>query len=176
MREGRAAFLRQFPSLAGADFRGQMPDPADPGTFERCKLDHSEREKNREIYELHRDLLQLRREQAAFRAQRPRGLDGAVLSAESMVLRYFDDGGEDRLLLINLGRDLDLAPAPEPLLAPPADMDWAILWSSEHPRYGGGGTAPLDTNQCWKIPGHAAVILQPVRALHPSNSMVGTKP
>ena len=176
VREGRAAFLRQFPSLAGADFRGQMPDPADPGTFERCKLDHSEREKNREIYELHRDLLQLRREQAAFRAQRPRGLDGAVLSAESMVLRYFDDGGEDRLLLINLGRDLDLAPAPEPLLAPPADMDWAILWSSEHPRYGGGGTAPLDTNQCWKIPGHAAVILQPVRALHPSNSMVGTKP
>ena len=35
------------------------------------------------------------------------------------MLRFFGDGGDDRLLLVNLGRDLHLDPAPEPLLAPP---------------------------------------------------------
>ena len=48
-----------------------------------------------------------------------------------------------------------------PLLAPPAGQQWAILWSSEDPRYGGLGTPPLDTTEGWKIPGHAAVVLQP---------------
>ena len=34
---------------------------------------------------------------------------------------------------------------PEPLLAPPEDTLWDILWSSEDPRYGGSGTAPPET-------------------------------
>ena len=41
--------------------------------------------------------------------------------------------------------DLHLDPAPEPLLAPPADAGWIILWSSEDPKYGGTGTAAPDT-------------------------------
>jgi maltooligosyltrehalose trehalohydrolase len=86
------------------------------------------------------------------------------------VLRYFgDDGGvqgDDRLLLVNLGIDLHLDPAPEPLLAPPADSEWTTLWSSENPKYGGIGMAPLDSpprdiGENWRIPGHAAVVLKP---------------
>ena len=96
-------------------------------------------------YALHRDLLQLRREDPVFRAQKPRGVDGAVLAPEAFVLRFFGDGGDDRLLLVNLGRDLHLDPAPEPLLAPPENAVWDVLWSSEDPRYGGDGTAPPDT-------------------------------
>ncbi len=72
---------------------------------------------------------------------------------------------DDRLLLVNLGIDLHLDPAPEPLLAPPADSGWIILWSSEDPQYGGTGTAPLDTptrtGRTGRIPGHAAVVLKP---------------
>jgi maltooligosyltrehalose trehalohydrolase len=161
IREGRAEFLAQFPSLAAPEVQKSFADPGDPATFQRCKLDHSERETHREIYDLHRDLLQLRREEPVFRAQKRRGLDGAVLSSEAFVLRYFGDDGDDRLLLVNLGVDLHLDPAPEPLLAPPAESEWIILWSSEDAKYGGTGTPPLDTEDNWRIPGRAAVVLKP---------------
>jgi maltooligosyltrehalose trehalohydrolase len=168
IRQGRADFLAQFPSLATSEMQERFADPGDPATFECCKLDHSERETHREIFDLHRDLLKLRREQSVFRAQKRHGLDGAVLSPAAFVLRFFgaqdearDDSGKDRLLMVNLGVDLHLDPAPEPLLAPPPDCEWAILWSSEDPKYGGIGTPPLDSDQNWRIPGHAAVLLKP---------------
>ena len=110
---------------------------------------------------MHRDLLRLRREDPVFRAQRPRGVDGAVLGPQTFVLRYFADDGNDRLVLVNLGRDLHFDPAPEPLLAPPEGRRWDILWSSEDVRYGGCGTAPLDTEENWRIPGEATVALCP---------------
>ncbi len=138
-----------------------LPRPEDPATYERCKLDFSERERHKSAYDLHRDLLKLRREQPVFRAQRPRGVDGAVLGEAAFVLRYFAEDGQDRILVVNLGRDLRLDPAPEPLLAPPAGKTWDILWSSDDPRYGGNGTAPLDTEENWLIPGEATVVLQP---------------
>ncbi len=89
VRRGRAEFLAQFRSIATRETRSKLPDPAAPATFERCKLDHAERERHREVYELHRDLLRLRREDAVFNAQEPRALDGAVLGPEAFVLRYF---------------------------------------------------------------------------------------
>ncbi len=169
--EGRAEFLAQFPSLATPAMQKLFADPGDPATFERCKLDHSERQTHRQIYDLHCDLLKLRREEPAFRAQNRRGLDGAVLSHDAFVLRFFSaDAGEksgDRLLLVNLGVDLHLDPAPEPLLAPPADSEWTTLWSSENPKYGGTGTPRLDCpapdEDNWRIPSHAAVVLKPRR-------------
>jgi maltooligosyltrehalose trehalohydrolase len=169
IRRGRAEFLAQFPSLATPEMQQRFADPSDPATFERCKLDHSERETHGEIYDLHRDLLKLRRDEPALRAQQRHQVDGAVLSSEAFLLRFFgdqNDTGDDRLLVVNLGIDLHLDPAPEPLLAPPADSEWIMLWSSEDPKYGGIGTPPLDTPRCnpgknWRIPGHAAVVLKP---------------
>jgi maltooligosyltrehalose trehalohydrolase len=161
IRQGRAEFLAQFPSLATPEMQKRFADPCDPATFERCKLDHAERGIHREIYDLHRDLLKLRREEPAFRAQKPHSVDGAVLSGEAFVLRFFGDAGDDRLLIVNLGFDLHFDPAPEPLLAPPADSEWTTLWSSENPKYGGAGTPPLDGDENWRIPGHAAVVLKP---------------
>lgn len=161
IRQGRVEFLAQFPSLATPEMPPRFADPAAPATFERCKLDHSERETHREASALHRDLLKLRREDPVLRSQKPRGVDGAVLAPEAFVLRFFADTGDDRLLLVNLGRDLNLDPAPEPLLAPPADSEWATLWSSEQPCYGGTGTPPLDGEDNWQIPGYAAVLLKP---------------
>jgi maltooligosyltrehalose trehalohydrolase len=163
VRAGRATFLAQFRGLATPEMSGLFADPADPATFERCKLDHRERETNAQVLALHRDLLRLRREEAVFRAQRTNGVDGAVLAGEAFLLRFFGEQEDDRLLLINFGIDLHLDPAPEPLLAPPAGCEWAILWSSENPKYGGTGTALLDTQENWRIPGHAAVVLKPER-------------
>jgi maltooligosyltrehalose trehalohydrolase len=162
IRLGRAEFLAQFPSLATPGMQERFADPSDPATFERCKLDQSERESHREIYELHCDLLKLRREDPVFRAQKQHGVDGAVLSSQTFLLRFFGDHGDDRLLLVNLGVDLHLDPAPEPLLAPPADLEWTTLWSSEDPKYGGIGAPPLDSELNWRIPGYAAVVLKPI--------------
>jgi maltooligosyltrehalose trehalohydrolase len=162
VRDGRAEFLEQFRSFATEEIQSRLPDPTDPDAFERCKLDFAERQRHAEIYAMHIDLLKLRREDIAFSAQRKRAVDGAVLADQAFVLRYFVDDGSDRLLIINFGADLNLVPAPEPLLAPPDNTRWETLWSSESARYGGSGTPMLDTEDSWRIPGHAAVALAPV--------------
>lgn len=159
IRDGRREFLSQFPSLATPAVAARLSDPGDPATFERCKLDHRERDVHREAYDLHRDLLRLRREDAVFSAQRRGGVDGAVLGPEAFVLRFFGAAGDDRLLLINLGRDLHLDPVPEPLLAPPEEREWRLIWSSEDPRYGGSGTGAIESRSNWRVPSHAAAVL-----------------
>jgi maltooligosyltrehalose trehalohydrolase len=169
VQEGRLKSLSQFPELAQPDMQAIQPEPGDRSTFERCKLNFSERERHAPVYKLHRDLLRLRREDPVFRSQQLKGVDGAVLGAEAFVLRFFEgpdatrgaSSGQDRLLLINLGRDLELNPAPEPLLAPPEGMGWKLLWSSEDPSYGGSGTGPFEEDKSWSIPGHAAVVMTP---------------
>jgi maltooligosyltrehalose trehalohydrolase len=161
VRRGRAEFLSQFPSIACPEMQSRLPNPGDPRTFERSRLDLSERHRHREAYALHRDLLRLRRQDPVFQSQRPGGVDGAVLCPDAFVLRFFAENGHDRLLIVNLGRDLQYDPAPEPLLAPPEHMCWKTLWSSEDPYYGGSGTPPLETETNWHIPGEAAVVLTP---------------
>jgi maltooligosyltrehalose trehalohydrolase len=159
VQQGRADFLAQFPSIASlrGEFIGKAQDPA---TFERCKLNDAERRDNKVWVELHRDLLGLRREDPVFHAQRSDWIHGAVLGHSAFVLRFFGGTHGDRLLIINLGRDLHLRPAPEPLLAPPDEARWEILWSSEYPQYGGSGCPPMRKTGTWKVPGHCAVVMQ----------------
>ena len=161
VRRGRLEFLAQFPSLALPEMQSRVPDPSSPDTFRAARLDFRERQTHSTAYNLHRDLLALRRSEAALRAQRPRGVDGAVLGEAAFVLRFFADGDDDRLLIVNLGRTLHLNPAPEPLLAPLGRSAWTLRWSSEDPRYGGSGTPELETADNWRIPAEAAVLLAP---------------
>jgi maltooligosyltrehalose trehalohydrolase len=159
VKEGRGKFLAQFRSLSLPEMQEILADPGNPHTFEASKLDFSEREKNAALYALHKDLIALRSSDAVFSAQRYRGVDGAVLAPLAFLLRYFGEGNGDRLVTVNLGTDLHLDPAPEPLLAPPSGKRWHVLWSSEDPRYGGLGTFPPDVEDTWRIPGNAAVVL-----------------
>jgi maltooligosyltrehalose trehalohydrolase len=161
VREGRKEFLRQWRSIRTSEMSEAIEDPCTLQAFEQSKLDQSERERHLAIYSLHIDLLKLRREDPVFSNWSGVEFDGAVLTSEAFVLRAFGDGQSDRLLIVNLGRDLHLNPAPEPLLAPPADCQWNVLFSTDDPRYGGVGTAPLETEENWRIPGNAAVAMQP---------------
>ena len=163
VRKGRAEFLSQFRSLATPEMQRLVPDPADRATFERCKLDFNEREAHCEVYALHCDLLRLRRTDPVFSQPRAGSFDGAILGSAAFLIRWFADQKGDRLLVVNLGADLHLSIAPEPLLAPPEGQRWEILWSSENPKYGGAGTAALETEDGWRIPAHAAVVLFPER-------------
>jgi maltooligosyltrehalose trehalohydrolase len=161
VRAGRREFLAQWRSLALPEWHTCFADPADPRTFDRCKLDHGEREAHHEASRLHRDLLRVRREDPVISAQAEDGIDGAVLGPDAFVLRLFADDGLDRLILVNFGRDLHLDPAPEPLLAPPEGREWSVLWSSEDRAYGGCGTVHPDTEDNWRLPGEAALVLGP---------------
>ena len=166
---GRADFLSQFPSLHTPEALSALTKPHAAETFERCRLDQREREAargaepcfHREVYELHRDLLRLRREDPVFSRPRRGGLDGAVLGPDAFALRFFAEDGQDRLLLVNFGRDLRLSVAPEPLLAPPAGRLWRVHWSSEAVKYGGLGTPPVESEDGWLVRGGAAVLLSP---------------
>ena len=130
--------------------------------FSRCKLDLSEREKNRELYDLHIDLLKLRREDSRFRQHCSGGVDGAVLGPASFVLRYFSEDNDDRLLIVNFGERRILHPASEPLLAPPPDHRWETLWTSDSSRYGGVGAVATATPEQWILPAETTVALRPM--------------
>jgi maltooligosyltrehalose trehalohydrolase len=160
VRKGREADMRQFLRLAGGDAAEYLENPCDVRTYEKSKLKLERRDRTSGAYALHRDLLRLRREDPVFAAQRADRIEGAVLASEALLLRYFGQAGDDRLLLVNLGRDLEWRPIAQPLAAPPAGTQWRLLWSSEDPRYGGLGTRPLDV-QNWYLPGHAAFVLSP---------------
>jgi maltooligosyltrehalose trehalohydrolase len=159
VRGGRAKFLAQFRSLSLREMQPVFADPGNPHTFEMAKLDFAEREKNAGLYQLHKDLIALRRIDPVFSKPVAGSLDGAVLSADAFALRYFSKSSGDRLVLLNLGTDLYLNPSPEPLLAPPFQKWWSVIWSSEDPKYGGLGTFPPDSEDNWRIPGNAAVVL-----------------
>jgi maltooligosyltrehalose trehalohydrolase len=162
--KGREEFLAQFPSIASEDVASLIPNPEREETFLRCKLDFADREKNAEVLLLHRDLLRLRKADPLL-GQAQRGtFDGAVLGPSAFVLRFFGRNQDDRLLLVNLGAHLHLDPAPEPLLAPPLGCVWETAWSSEDPRYGGGGTPAIDSDDNWNLPAESAALLTPISA------------
>ena len=161
VRTGRVDFLRQFNSLRGRGVRSILPDPAAPETFARSKLDERERERHGEMTSLVRDLIALRKRDPVFSAQRADRMHGAVLGEHAFALRFFGEHGDDRLVLVNLGRDLHLYRAPEPLLAPPREASWEIAFSTEDPEYGGMGTPPLDSYEQLRIHGLAVVVLAP---------------
>jgi maltooligosyltrehalose trehalohydrolase len=158
--EGRDKFLAQFPSLDTPEARQSRPSPGDRATFELCKLDWAERDRNRHSLDLHRDLLKLRAEDNIFRRQRSDLLEAAALNADCLVVRFFDDAHDDRLLVVNFGRQFLYSPSPQPLLASPAGYCWELTWSSESVKYGGCGTSRVETADGWRVPAEAAVVLR----------------
>jgi maltooligosyltrehalose trehalohydrolase len=160
--EGRKQFLRQFPSIATLEAQAAVPNPCDRATFERCKLRLEERHEHQAAYQLHIELLRLRREDPVIRRHDVAHLDGAVLSADSFAIRYFEASGNDRLLIINLGRDVQLSPIPEPLLATPAGRKWDLLFGSESPQYGGQGVPPWEVEDGWHLAAESAILLHAI--------------
>jgi len=158
--EGRKKFLTEFPEYATPEAQKAVPDPADDSTFERSRLDLSERTRHAAIYRLHQDLLRLRREDQVLGRQDRWALDGAVLGTHALVLRYGAPMDDDRLLVVNLGADLHFVPAPEPLLAPVEGGSWILQWSSEHPRYGGSGIINPLSDKGWHIPAASATLFR----------------
>lgn len=155
--QGRRRFLEQFPGVA----TDEPAEPDAPETFRRCVLDWTEYATNASHLALHRDLLAIRRSDPGIASAARRRVDGSVLGSQSFLVRYDAGGTHDRLLVVNLGRDVDLTPIAEPLLAPPAGHVWIMQWSSDARAYGGPGPAPLVTHPAWRLSRESAVLLRP---------------
>src|SRR5204863_4815527 len=61
VRKGRFEFLAQFPSAASAESQAILPVPHAVETFDKCKLDWAELDRNVALVRLHRDLIHIRR-------------------------------------------------------------------------------------------------------------------
>jgi maltooligosyltrehalose trehalohydrolase len=178
VRRGRAEFLGQFPHVATPETTARLTDPSNDTTFARCKLNWAEAAEapRAQALALVRDLIRLRRMDPTLRGQavhdpnnRDRGvlartIDGAAVSDDAFLLRYFGETREiDRVVLVNLGTRCHAYPLAEPLAAPPLNMLWRPMWSSEDPLYGGSGTPSVDSDDGgWWLPPHSTVLLRPV--------------
>lgn len=155
VEQGRRTFMTQFRNML--DTSVQLPSPHARDTFERSMLDDAEREGNVEAVAFHRDLMRLRASDAVI-GSGGRAYDGAAIDASRLVLRVRGAHAADRLLVVNLGATFDLSSVSDPLVAPPAQGPWRVLWHSERPEYGGGGMPPIEPLR-WDIPGQSAVLL-----------------
>lgn len=162
IQKGRRTFLEQFDSLATNEVQAALPDALSRHTFEASRLDWTEAESHVETVRLHRELIALRQKLWSAGVLKSR-VDGAALSESSFVLRYLTGTGEDRLLVVNLGNDMPMFPAAEPLVAPPRGREWAVEWSSESIAYGGSGSPRFRPDITWTIPARTSVLYCPVQ-------------
>ena len=178
VRRGRTEFLGQFPHIAAPESTARLADPSDETTFARCKLNWAEagETSHAQAFALVRDLIRLRRMDPTLRGQGvgdpdnhdrgilARTIDGAVISDDAFLLRYFGEQRDlDRIVLVNLGKRCHADPLAEPLAAPPSNMLWRPMWSSEDPVYGGSGTPSIDSDDGgWWLPPQSTVLLRPV--------------
>jgi maltooligosyltrehalose trehalohydrolase len=160
VHQGRLKFIGQFATYATDAMQASIRDPGDERTFHDSKLNWDDATTHASMLELHKELLRIRREDPVMIRQAGRCIDGAVLSDSAFVLRWFAENSDDRLLIVNLGVEVFLEPAPEPLLAPPLYRSWQLMWSSEEPRFGGcGAVAPVSGDGRWRLSPECAVLL-----------------
>lgn len=163
---GRKKFLEMFPSYVevfqSSDAHKFIPDVASPQTFEQSQLDLTERESHKEMYLLHQDLFKIRKEDPVISKQDRSKLDGAVLNDACFILRYFGEKGDDRLILVNFGKDIFAKSIAEPLIAPSKKGEWKLIWSSENLNYGGKGISNPIQNGDWHIIGHCLLLLKSI--------------
>lgn len=157
----RNKFLAQFPAASSDEVQAHLAEPTSRESFERCKLDFSERKSHAPIYRMHRDLLELRRSDPAVRQRRTDLVHGSVLSDCALALRIFYEDGH-RLLICNLDSDLEMRSPAEPLLAPPPGSGgWQVVWCSEALKYGGQGFGPVYDHGRYNVPARTTVLLAP---------------
>jgi maltooligosyltrehalose trehalohydrolase len=154
VERGRNEHLSQFKDL---DLK-TVPPVCDSATFLKSKLKLSERETNREVYRLYKDLIRLRKSDPVISLQSYGGLDGAVVGKESFVIRFFGNNRDDRLLIVNLSSEFDLSEIAEPLLA--AYTNWELIWSSYDKEYGGRGRPDTNLRNQFRIPSDSALLFR----------------
>jgi maltooligosyltrehalose trehalohydrolase len=92
--EGRRREFEDFPEFADRSALARIPDPQDPATFERSRLDWSERASpaHAGCLALYTELLRLRRTHRALAASEAVSADAEAAGEDAVVLRREDEG------------------------------------------------------------------------------------
>ncbi len=128
MRQGRLEFLAQFPSLAAPEMQAEVPDPSSTGELRALQARPGRAAQERRGLRpsprpaaappRRPGLPPAGRGRARRRGARAGGARAALLRAGKAA------EGRRPSPAVNLGADLHLASAPEPLLAPPLGCRW----------------------------------------------------
>jgi maltooligosyltrehalose trehalohydrolase len=157
---GRREFLGQFTRFANQAVPSTFDTSMGADVFESCRLGHAH-DRGARCVGLVTDLLALRRDDPTL-GQHAVRLFGATAGDRTLLLRF--QGATpplDRLLVVNLDPDLNLATLPDPIVAPPGDHEWQPRWCSEDPRYGGSGIAAVEPPARLIATGRAATVFEP---------------
>jgi maltooligosyltrehalose trehalohydrolase len=117
---GRRAEFAGFAAFRDPERRERIPDPQDPATFERSKLDWRERERppHAAVLALYGALLRMRRDDPVLRMHERKNMSVEALNEDVLWVSRRGPEGE-RLLVLDLGR------RPDP--RPPAGRPWRTL-------------------------------------------------
>lgn len=150
---GRRAEFGAFSAFRDERVRDLIPDPNEPATFERSKLDPADVEspRGRLLLDFHRALIAERRADPVLRAFRESRLPiSATASDEVLVVTLAAPPHGCRVLAANFCRHVKTVPAPgEPRL---------VLHSNEG-RFGGFGREPVITDGRLELPPRTAAWL-----------------
>jgi maltooligosyltrehalose trehalohydrolase len=132
VRKGRTEEFSRFA------WQGTIPDPGEPATFVRCRLNHplAAAPRHRELYQYYRRWLELRRTHPALGT---RGKDRAVATVDPkgslLTLVREAESGPGVRLFANLTNEAQPAP--------PIPADWRLLIDSDDRRFAGHGRPAL---------------------------------
>jgi maltooligosyltrehalose trehalohydrolase len=151
VREGRR---REFQSF---DWIGEVPDPQAEDTFEASRpgWERAESPPGARLRALYRDLLRLRRAEAALR---PAEATVRVRNDDALgwiAVRYARVGDDTEAEVLEGIFNLSSASRVVPL---DATRRWSVVLSTDAPGYGGAGEAAVE--QGLRVPGHTAVLLR----------------
>jgi maltooligosyltrehalose trehalohydrolase len=100
---GRRREFQDFPEFSDDAARARIPDPQDPATFQRSKLDWSERKRpdHAASLALYTDLLRLRNTHRALGPSEATSIETTALDDATIAMQR-DDGGERYIVVIRL--------------------------------------------------------------------------
>ncbi len=138
VREGRRREFARFPAFADPSARERIPDPNDPATFERSKLDWPalQTAEGQRWCNLYSHLLRLRAAEIAPLASGLRVTDRRAYTTDAFQIEWADTAGRRLTLAVNLGGAAVrmAAPADGKLLFASAALagdelpGWAAAW------------------------------------------------
>lgn len=149
--EGRRSEFRSFRAFEDESIREHIPDPQDPLTLERSKLDLDTGKFG--IGELaavfHRELLRLRRDDPVLRAFREERWPLAAASHGRALVVEMSCADGKRTIVVNFGEDC----------AVPVAANADVVMHSNEPRFGGSGREPVIGGDAVRMPTRTAAFL-----------------
>jgi maltooligosyltrehalose trehalohydrolase len=150
VRAGRRREFAAFRAFADARARETIPDPQQPETFRRSRLDWSELNDpvHAAVHRLYRSCLRLRSESASLVGTDARHAGGVVGAAAIVVARWTPTAAQ--LVVVNLSRAASVADAESfcRRQLPPA-LTWSVRLDTEDPSFVAAPEPPSISTHPW---------------------------